>query len=503
MELNPIFGIDFYKAGHVKQYRKGLKKIFVNMTPRGTRIPGQRHVVTMNQQFYVKDYLQHQFNEFFFKVPRAQVLAEYRELLTECLGDQQPDVSHIDELHKLGHLPIDIWAVPDGTAVGLNVPLMVMTNTRDQEFWLPNYLEDLTSVAQWIGCTSATKAQRMRAIMTSYAIQAGERDLSYIDYQGHDFSMRGMEGLEGCILSGMGHLTSFRGTDTVPAIKAIRKYYHTPLGQIGGSVPATEHSVVCAGGHDGEFETFRRLICDIYPTGILSLVSDTWDLWRVLTDYIPRLREQILARNGKIVIRPDSGDPVDIVCGDKSAPTDSPAYQGALRLLAQALGVEDSGMGRLPVIRNAAVIYGDSITEERCDAILNRCINELGLSPRNVVFGIGSYTYQAVTRDTHNFALKATGVIDEHDNVLDIFKAPVTDTSCKRSHRGIPCVYESEFGNVFNCVTEGNDPSMLDKCGFEKIFSDGTVLVDRTFGEVRENAAKSLPLAMDYIRGEK
>src|SRR5690606_3285764 len=139
----------------------------------------------------------------------------------------------------------------------------------------------------------------------------------FVDWQGHDFSMRGMAGLEAAELSGAGHLLSFTGTDTIPAIDFMEKYYNANSDNelIGGSVAATEHSVMSMGQNNAEQDTFERLITEVYPSGIVSIVSDTWDLWKVLTEYLPNLKDKVMARDGKVVIRPDSGDPVDIICG--------------------------------------------------------------------------------------------------------------------------------------------------------------------------------------------
>jgi nicotinamide phosphoribosyltransferase len=326
-------------------------------------------------------------------------------------------------------------------------------------------------------------------LFTKHAKQAGETDFSFIEWQGHDFSFRGMSGREDAILSGMGHLLSFSGTDTIPAILAAQKYYGAKL-SVGGSVPATEHSVMCAGSKDGELETFRHLIEDVYPNGIVSIVSDTWDLWKVLTDYVPTLRDKILARDGKVVIRPDSGDPVNIICGIPAlnGSTTTPAQEGTLRLLAHAVGVDGNRAG-LPLINKMGAIYGDSITLQRADQILSRTVNELKLSPYNVVFGIGSYTYEYVTRDTFGFAMKATA-IRRNGEVEPIFKKPVTDSGTKNSHKGIPLVYRTEESTedkpTYVVVDGGTTPAMLSNCAFRRTYANGELLIDETFDAIRK-----------------
>ena len=196
--------------------------------------------------------------------------------------------------------------------------MLTIENTHEDFGWLTNYLETIASCELWQSATSATIALEYRKILDKYAALTSDIP-EFVDFQGHDFSMRGMSSLESAITSGMGHLLSFAGTDTIPAILGLENYYNANIENelVGCSVPATEHSVACCGGSSSSEEeaTFRRLITEVHPTGIVSLVSDTWDLWNVLTNILPNLKEVIDARDGKVVIRPDSGDPVDIICG--------------------------------------------------------------------------------------------------------------------------------------------------------------------------------------------
>src|SRR6202789_268409 len=368
--MNPLFLIDFYKVGHVSQYPQDTTQVWSNWTPRGSRVKGQESVVFFGLQYFIKEILIKEWEHEFFNRPLSSILSEYRELIASTLGVQNPKTDHIEALHKLGYLPLDIYALPEGTSVPLRVPMLVITNTKPEMYWLPIYFETILSNILWKPCTSATTAQRYRKIFMKWAKQSGETDFSFIDWMGHDFSFRGMSGREDAILSGMGHLLSFSGTDTIPAIVCAHLYYRAAL-TVGGSVPATEHTVMCAGEKENELETFRHLIEDVYPTGIVSIVSDTWDLWKVLTEYVPALKDKILAHDGKIVIRPDSGDPVKIICRSEERSFDSNPGQGTLRLLAKALGTRENGKG-LPLINKGGAIYGDSITPERAEAILEQ-----------------------------------------------------------------------------------------------------------------------------------
>ena len=434
-------------------------------------------------------------NEDFFGLSEAHVVSEYCELMGHYLGETNPKYDHIVALHRLGYLPIEIYSIPEGFSTNLGVPSVVITNTLPEFYWLPNYFETLMSMCLWKPSTSATTAQRLRKICEKWAKASGEADMSFVDWQCHDFSERGMSGMEDAILSGMGHLLSFSGTDTIPAILAARKYYAADL-SIGGSVNATEHSVMCAGGKEDEFETFRRLLCDVYPKGILSVVSDTWDLWKVLTDFVPRLKDQILAREGRLIIRPDSGDPVKILCGDHAYLTvksdypgfdQHPASLGVMRLLASELG-RDYDRAGLPLIKGAGAIYGDSMNEERIDAILKYIVEELQLSPNNFVAGVGSFKYEHVTRDTYGFAMKATAVV-RNGELVEIFKDPVTDDGGKRSLKGVPAVYRTEESTDQKpeyFVKSGSSLADLANCAYQKVFADGRVLVNERFADIRK-----------------
>jgi nicotinamide phosphoribosyltransferase len=481
--------IDFYKVGHISQYPAGTKQVWSNWVPRSSRVPQAKGMIFFGLQYYMMRYLQDNWRETFFDKPWRHIEGSYKKLIKATLGVENPKIDHIKALHDLRYLPIEIYALPEGSLVDLRVPCFVITNTNPDFYWLPNYLETSLSNILWKACTSATTARQFREIFMKHAKEAGETDFSFVDWQGHDFSFRGMSGVEDVVLSGMGHLLSFSGTDTIPAILAAAQYYSADL-TCGGSVSATEHAVMCAGGQENEFETFRRLIEDIYPTGIVSIVSDTWDLWKVLTDYLPRLRDSISARDGKVVIRPDSGDPVDILCGEASASSIiSPKSQGVLRLLRNAMGVTYDKSHSPPSLNKVGAIYGDAISLDRADRILDRCIHEIGLSPYSVVFGIGSYTYEYVTRDTYGMAMKATAVRTADGSIKSIFKKPVTDDGVKNSLKGIPAVYQTEHSTEdspsFFVVEEATE-QQLANCAFVKVFEDGKILKYYTFDEIRK-----------------
>lgn len=469
---------DGYKTDHRRQYPIGTEKVYSNFTPRESRIPGVNKIVVFGLQYFVKEYLVNRFNTMFFSQPKDVVVASYKRRLDTYLGKDSVPVEHIEKLHDLGYLPLHIKAMAEGSLCPLRVPCMTITNTHPDFFWLTNDVETILSNTVWMPMTSATIAYQYKKILTDYAKKTSDMP-DFVQFQGHDFSMRGHSSLESACTSGAGHLLSFVGTDTIPAIDFLEKYYGANAENelVGCSVPATEHSVMCLGGNETELHTFKRLITELYPNGIVSIVSDTWDYWGVLTVLAPSLKNEILSRNGKVVFRPDSGDPVKIVCGDKDATPGSPEHMGSIEVLWNIFGGTINSKGYKQLNPNVGLIYGDSITIERCRAICEG-LEAKGFASTNIVFGIGSYTYQYVTRDTFGFAVKATyGVVNGESK--EIWKNPKTDNGMKRSAKGLLCV-DADF-NLQECVSEDIESTGI----LQTIFKDGKIYHEQSLAEIR------------------
>lgn len=491
MKTSPILLKDGYKVGHKFQYPEGTTLVYSNLTPRKSRSSEVDEIVFFGLQYFIKEYLIHQFDEHFFQRPKAEVLKEYARRMDNYLGKDSITYKHIGDLHDLGYLPLEIKAIPEGELVPMKVPIFTIKNTQPEFFWLTNMLETVLSAILWKPCTSATTAFEYVRNFTRYAHETVGSDLSFVPWQGHDFSFRGMSGIEDAVMSGAAHLLSFTGTDTIPAIDFLEQYYNADCEKelIGGSVPATEHSVMCMGTQGDEIGTFERLISKVYPAGIVSIVSDTWDFWQVITDFLPRLKSQILARDGKVVIRPDSGDPVKIIVGDPAAPVGSPEYKGAIECMWETFGGVITDKGYKLLDSHIGLIYGDSITVERQIAILEG-LRLKGFASYNVVLGIGSYTYEYVTRDTFGFAMKAT--YGEVNGVgRDIFKSPKTDDGTKKSAKGLMQVYRDPATGRL---------ALKDQCTWAEegqgelktVFKDGKLVVDWTLTEIRDRVKRQL-----------
>lgn len=475
MNLPAINLLDAYKLDHRRQYPSNTVKVYSNMTARKSRVPGIDSIVFFGLTYFLKDVLIEQFNKTFFQAKKDYVIEKYKRRVNNYLGpDHGITMEHIEALHDLGYMPVQVKALPEGSVVKCGVPVLTITNTVPEFFWVPNFLETIISSELWGMCTSATTAFNYRLLFDQYALDTVGNTAFSSTFQGHDFSARGMFGYRAAAMSGAAHLTAFRGSDTVFAVDFLEDYYNanSDTELVAGSVAATEHSVMCMGEKDNEMATFERLL-DLYPTGILAVVSDTWNLWHVIdpTDGIlVKLKDKIMARKGKLVIRPDSGDPEFVLCGydiygnlddvkdgiqeskklvfhDEEEDTytryifnkeqwdeecheygESSMYDnwddgwedyceeqvichaeamGVVNCLHQIFGGTHNDKHYLELDSHIGTIYGDSITLERAKAICEHLKRD-GFASTNWVAGIGSYTYQYQTRDTFGFAIKAT-----------------------------------------------------------------------------------------------
>lgn len=490
MQVCPVNLTDGYKCDHRRQYTNGTNLVYSNLTARKSRIPEIDHTVFFGLQYFCVSHLLHDWNRDFFMLPKDAVVGQYVRRINNYLGKDAITFEHIEALHDLGYMPIEIKAVKEGTRVPIGIPMMTIYNTIPEFFWLTNYLETVVSCMIWQPITSATLANRYRRVFDEYAMKT-VGNVDFCQFQGHDFSFRGMAGLEAAMASGAAHLLSFAGTDTIPAIDWLEEYYGADSDKelVGCSVPATEHSVMCMGGKDDEIGTFKDLM-DLYPKGIVSVVADTWDFWKVVTEYLPAMKEQIMARDGKLVIRPDSGDPVKIVCGDPDAETEW-ERKGAIECLWDTFGGTFNRVNAQTTTggtytfsykqldSHIGLIYGDSITLERQKQILEQ-LERKGFASTNMVFGIGSYTYQYQTRDTFGMAMKAT--YGEVNGVgRNLYKDPATDKDkMKKSHKGLmrlnadmtldqECTWDQEKGGLY-----------------ETVFRNGNLVRFQTFQQIRE-----------------
>lgn len=494
--IAPLTHTDAYKLDHRRQYPNGTTGVLSNYTNRASRIERITHVVHFGLQAFLQSWAIDAW-EPFWAATEDEVAGLYEEFTTSILGPNTIGSNHIRALHRLGHLPLVFKGLPEGTLVPLRVPSFTVENTEPEFYWLVNYIETIMSASVWQPSTSATTAHYFRELLNSWALKT-TGSIEGVEWQGHDFSFRGMAGETAAAASGAGHLLSFTGSDSLGTIPWVEHNYDGANGMILGSVPATEHSVMCAGGSDegNEQATYQRLLNE-YPSGIVSVVSDTWDLWNVLKVILPNLKDGIMARDGKLVIRPDSGDPVDILTGTENFiergdyaefewHPDAPAAKiGVIELLWQVFGGTVNEQGYKVLDPHIGAIYGDSINYDRAEEIFERLASK-GFASTNVVLGVGSYTYQFVTRDTFSSAIKATWVkIDGKGR--DIFKNPVTDSGMKKSARGRLTVIKGErrgelrlLDGSIGAAFESSQSNLL-----RPVWKDGAFIRYQSFADVR------------------
>lgn len=249
MRVLPPLIKDCYKLSHKAEYPKGLEEVYSNYTARGTRIPHMDHVVVFAIQFFLREYLINRWDRDFFGQPKDKVLRKYQKRADSMLGKGAINADHIAALHELGYLPLLIKALPEGTLCPIRVPMMTMRNTLPEFAWLTNMIETNLSLAIWHPQTSATKSFYLYKQLYEDAKRSNPEMVDFVKYQAHDFSMRGQTSLESAMGSGAGHLLSFGGTDSIPAIDWLEEYYDADeeTDNIGVSCAATEHSVMCVG----------------------------------------------------------------------------------------------------------------------------------------------------------------------------------------------------------------------------------------------------------------
>lgn len=457
---------DFYKVSHRQMYKPGVTEVTINFTGRSgkhSNIKGGTTYRWAGLQHFINSIIVIEWQKF-FNAPKEVAVADYKRVNEAGLG-VQCDTSHIEALHDLGYMPLEFRALKEGVAVPYGVAAMTCRNTHPDFFWLPNMIETILSDEIWPVQTSLTTAAAYMAAVTA-AVEIDGTPSFLIPFMCHDFSMRGMMGgtiAGGAALSGLGHLMAgFSGSDTLPAALLAERDYGAYLGldrpfETIASVPASEHSVECSFNND-DLAYFRHCMT-VHPTGILSLVSDGYDFQKLVTEMLPILHDEIMARDGKVVIRPDSGDPVRVIAGyepheilvkdgkryviegpTKGLEINEFEYNGLIVTLYDMFGgtVTDKGFKLLD--SHIGAIYGDSITLDRQGEIYNILHNK-GYAIGNIVLGIGSYSYTGmVSRDTHGSAIKATNIIIDGIDT-PISKEVLTDSD-KKSAKGRLVVVE-------------------------------------------------------------
>lgn len=492
--MNSCTQTDSYKLSHDGFMDSGTEFIYSNMTARTFKhFPISSYdggYVSFGLQSTIIEFLIEDFNANFFNVERSVAIEYLRRFFDGYLGKGNISVERFEKLHDLGYLPIEIKAIPEGMLIPIKVPMYTIKNTHSDFAWLTNHLETVMSCETWKASTIATLIREYRVLVNEWALKTtGSTDGT--EFQLHDFSMRGMSNRFDAAKSGAAFLLSSNGTDNVPAVQYVPDYYIDSWEDtfIGTSVPAAEHMLASLGiALVGELETMRRWITESYPNGVVSVISDTLDFFKVITEYSSELKDDILNREpnelglAKTVFRPDSGDPVDIICGNPNSPPGSPEHKGAVECLWEIFGGTITDAGYRLLHERVGLIYGDSMNYNRISEICRR-LSEKGYASTNIIFGIGSYTMQYMTRDTMGMAVKATAAM-VNGKWYELSKDPITDSGgMKKSAKGLLRVDYDSTGNIvlYDQQTPDEESTGL----LETVFLNGNITKKYSFTEIR------------------
>ncbi len=451
---------DSYKVSHAKQYPPGTEKVYSYFESRGMPAGWRDGVVFFGLQYYLKKYLEG------VQVTRAGI-DKAEKLWDAHLGPglfNRDGWEHISNKHG-GKLPVSIKAVPEGEVIPFRNVMMTVENTDPEVPWLTNWLETLLCQI-WYPCTVSTQSREMKRRINRFLEATGES--AGLPFKLHDFGYRGVSSQETAALGGAAHLVNFQGTDTFAGCEMAMEYYRYEMP--GLSIPASEHSTITSWGKENELAAFKNML-DTYPSGLVACVSDSYDIYNACEKLWPSLKKQIIGRDGTLVVRPDSGNPVLVVLC-------------VLKLLCEQFGYETNDKGYKVLPPQIRVIQGDGIDiNSMCEILEN--MERQKWSADNIAFGSGGGLLQKLDRDTLKFAFKCSNITVNGED-RDVFKDPATDPG-KHSKRGKMKLIQ--VGNPLKGFAYETVPrDALGEDELVEVFRDGEILVEHTFDEVRKRA---------------
>lgn len=481
MNTMAILLSDTYKQIHNKIYPKGLTKLVSYWTPRRSMLKEQDHMVFFGLQAFIKKYLIKYFNNVFFKLSAYEIQTLYTYSMDIQLGKGNYNISPILKLHKLGYLPIRIRAIPEGTLVPMGVPCIEITNTHPDFAWVVQWIECILQVELWKPCAHATIGHMYRELANFYYEKTCDNILRP-EMACSDFGMRGMSCMEEAKRCSAAWLLSFDKTSTIPAIDYLDKYYYANCydNSIGIGAISTEHSVMASNyAVDGDEITFaKRMLTELYPNASFSMVSDTYDYWNMIDNILPACKEEIMQHNGKLLVRPDSGDMVEIAVK-------------TIEKLWNTFGGTVNSKGYKVLDPHIGIIYGDGCTLNNVKQVWEE-LEKKRFAANNIVFGVGAFCFSAIvepdgrmvviTRDTFGIAMKATyGEVD--GKPIMIYKDPKTDTSrLKKSHKGCCGLY---YGEGWELKCKDGYKGIRHGGPLLTVFENGEIFHQETFEEIR------------------
>jgi nicotinamide phosphoribosyltransferase len=466
---NIILLADAYKYSHHKLYYPGTNKIYSYFESRGGEF---KETVFFGLQYFLKHYLEG-------KVITKEKIDAAEKIMLQVFGRNdvfdRTKFEYILREHD-GKLPVCIKAVPEGAIVPVNNVLMTIENTNTECFWLSNFLETLL-VQVWYPCTVATLSREIRKIVENYFEEtASETAKGAIDFVLNDFGFRGVSSVESAGIGGAAHLINFNGSDNIAGSVLAKNYYDTEH-VYGMSIPATEHSICTLLGEEGEIEMFKHVL-ETFPTGVVACVSDSFNIFRACSEYWgDELKDMVLKRDGVLVIRPDSGDPVMTLLR-------------VFDILFEKFGFTINERGYKVLPPQVRVIQGDGVDINSIRTIY-AALKQGGISAGNLVLGMGGALLQKIDRDTQKFAFKCS-YAEINSDPVDVQKHPLEmdehgrlTQSFKKSKAGKLKLILTEDG--YNTIKADEQPEYEDQ--LITVFENGELINETSFEAVKERAA--------------
>ena len=462
---NLLLNTDSYKVSMFKQYPQGTTGVYSYIESRGGRYD---KTVFFGLQAFIKEYLLQ---------PISQSDIDVADEILTAHGEpfNREGWQYILDKHN-GYLPVVIRAVPEGSGVPVKNVLATIENTDPECFWLTTYLETAILRAVWYPTTVATQSKTIKNVIKDYLEKTG--DPSLIDFKLHDFGARGVSSMESAGIGGAAHLVNFMGSDTITGVLYAREYYGA--GIAGFSIPAAEHSTITSWGRDNEVKAYSNMVTQFgKPGAILAVVSDSFDIYEASKMWgTGELKQQVIDSGATVVIRPDSGDPVEVL----------PKVVGILNM---GFGHTKNSKG-YKVLNNVRVIWGDGINLQSIKAIMRIMVDLNGWSADNFAFGMGGALLQQVDRDTQRFAMKCSSV-QINGEWRDVQKDPITDSG-KKSKAGRVKLWTNSGGEYASSVSAPTGWSDKGIGGWsdalQTVYMDGALFNEIDFATVRANSNK-------------
>ncbi len=462
-EINRIIDTDSYKSSHWLQYPPKTELVHSYLESRGSERDWE-HTVFFGLQYVLKRYFLENFT--------LEMVEEAREVITaHGLPFNYQGWSSLIKKHG-GKMPLRVRAVAEGSVVPLRNVMMTVENTDAEFFWLTSWFE--TQLMRiWYPCTVATQSWHIKRDVYKFLQETADDADAEIGFKVHDFGSRGVSSQETAAIGGAAHLVNFMGTDTMASLLLHRKFYNCEMA--GFSIPAAEHSTITSWGRENEIEAYRNMLRQFAkPNALVAIVSDSWNIYEAVEKiWGEQLKQEVIDSGATIVIRPDSGEPIEVV-------------SRVAQILGEKFGTTINSKG-YKVLKNVRIIQGDGVNEQSIHAILQRLKNE-GFSASNIAFGIGGALLQKIDRDTLRFAYKCSAIVS-NGKLIEVYKQPITDAG-KNSKRGRLDLIKDENGEYKTVKLEDVETISAENSQLRTVFENSELLVDDSLDEIRKRTAE-------------